>query len=185
MTAKKKPARRRTVRKWTPKPVRNGVEIMRGFPAPKGRIPLNADSQRADRVWRLYARRAVHSNDPRHRYDLCGLVLYQLHSGEPLSIGVREWLIFVLRNLARNDRLPRLAKGRPVDRDARDSGFRNLRDYLVAHANGKGKRSLEDAARSMNKSYDHLRKMFYSKMFGPWRSDVWRARQSAKRKVSR
>jgi hypothetical protein len=106
-----------------------------------------------------------------HREYLLGFVIKQLMAGAPLPEPAQEWLVFVLGSLRRDDAIPTLAKGRPVDFDARGKLYRGF--LLKNNRKKRGKLSigaaLERAAWELNRSPRTIRNLYYSDAYASWR----------------
>ena len=174
-------------------PIREVEEIIRGMPDPGPGPSLEeimADAAGApaavhDHFLRSYAYNAVHRNETFYRNYLVQILINQLHSGEPIGVGGREWLIFVLATLRRTKKMPTLTRGRPIDTFRGSPERLALHQYLIDHANQSGDLAFHGAGLHLKRSYHHVRKLFYSRAFRRLRIDIKKARQAAKSKVSR
>jgi hypothetical protein len=98
---------------------------MHGFPdpgpCPSAKEILTGDDPVLEMWWRYNVFKAVHDNDPLYRRWLADQIMDVLYFGGRIRASMREWLIFVLLKLQAEDRIPYLAKGRPIDRNHRYS----------------------------------------------------------------
>ena len=121
----------------------------------------------------IEAHRAVHVNDKRHRDAMLTHVQDSLLCGGCLSAAERAWLVYVLNKL---DDMPCECKnGRPIDGNEEVLNRLALIAFIIDDEmknpdKGRGHITarLKRAADKLSKSYEAVRKVYYSKGFGRW-----------------
>lgn len=155
-------------------PLRPFTEIVKGFPDPGPRPQSRRALAVVEHEWAHYAHRAVHDNDPVYRDYMIGMILRCLASGAPIGSAGVEWMIFVLATLQREEVVPHLAIGRPVDRYKKLEARGALRAFMLSHLDQPLKEAL--AASGMSKA-EHV---YYSDEFALDRLVIEAARNELK-----
>lgn len=143
------------------------------FPLPAGREPMptseNDDVDRllaARRDWFLSSlvHHAVHKNNPRARAGLSGLVRELIEAGVDLDAPLRDWMVFVLRELERKDAIPHLGPRKAVDVTREATEAMQLARELAKLGARPGRmpaKLLGTAADNLCMSYSKARGLYY------------------------
>src|SRR5437868_13896670 len=111
---------------------------------------------------------ATRTNDPSARASLARFVGWFLISDQPLRRPVREWLSWVLNDLARRDQVPHQARGNAIKTDETVAFTRRLVEVMEALPPGKITKRLRDAAKQLGVSYEKARSTYYSDSYKAW-----------------
>lgn len=156
--------------------MRTWHSIMRGFPAPgprpKRRPGEPVDDYRA-RVeahgWADYFYRAVHGADPWTKNHVAEIVANRIVSGASLPTAAKEWLLFVLGSLIRDNAVPAAYRGRPADGRAALERQMDLAKFILEHEMAHPKTTVVDrlhqAAAALNVSFATVRAIYYRPVF--------------------
>ena len=145
------------------------------FEAPGPRPPGHPDMY--DWEVRKAIHTAMHINDPSTRTRLAHHLSRRLLAGDPLIPAEREWLSWLLERLVDKDLVPHYARGNTVT-SGRSDRIQRLFQAMQQSPRRGVTAQLHDVSKTLNRSYETVRDLYYSEDFRPWKASLARSKQS-------